>query len=405
MDLMLVPALLVMAFAATIGVLWLMTGGRFKYLLALAAGFGLFGSAMVLQFFALPPVLSTTFYVSGFTLLSYGLLARSGEHALPAPLALLAFLIIAGVAFFAYVDDNVQARAYVLTFGLGIILLYPLWSLRHLMRGTPGDRGLFWAILIVGLHFFPRALLTVPSLSAADAVQLTSTLFWTAAVYAGTAFTLLLGLTIMFATALDVVDILQKDRDTDPLTGIYNRRGLDLRLEQILADPRKRPVSLLIGDIDHFKVVNDKWGHLVGDKVLQSFVQTLKESSRAGDVVSRIGGEEFVLVVPRAKLANAHALAERIRANAEHKDLDDIAEGLRVTCSLGVVEIRAGEGPWEAIGRADALLYIAKQSGRNRAISELSPEAQHLASAPPASQHVRQSVPPSPKSDTGPVIH
>src|SRR5690606_5368936 len=120
MDLMLVPALLVMAFAATIGVLWLMTAGRFKYLLALAGGFGLFGIAMVLQFFALPPVLSTTFYLSGFTLISYGLLARSGEHALPVPLALLAVLVIAGVAFFAYVDNNLQARAYVLNFGLGI---------------------------------------------------------------------------------------------------------------------------------------------------------------------------------------------------------------------------------------------------------------------------------------------
>ena len=310
-----------------------------------------------------------------------------------------AVLVIAGVAFFAYVDNNLQARAYVLNFGLGIILLYPLWSLRHLMRGTPGDRGLFWAILIVGLHFFPRALLTVPSLSAADALELTSSLFWTTAVYSGTALTLLLGLTVMFATALDVVEILQTDRDTDPLTGIYNRRGLDLRLEKVLADPRKRPVSMMIGDIDHFKLINDRFGHIAGDKVLQAFVQAIKDSARAGDVVARIGGEEFVLAVPRARLADAHALAERVRANVEKLDLGSIAEGLTLTCSLGVVEIRGGEGTWEALGRADALLYVAKRTGRNRVIAEDSPEAHDHALAPPPTQHVRSAAPAAPPPD------
>src|SRR5690606_11043364 len=123
-------------------------------------------------------------YVAGITFISYGLLMRAGEHAWPLPLLILAVAIVMGVAFFAYVDDSVQARAYILNFGLGALLLYPLWTLRHLMSGSMADRGLFWVVLIMGVHFFPRTLLTAPYLTTADAARFTGSLFWTTAIYA-----------------------------------------------------------------------------------------------------------------------------------------------------------------------------------------------------------------------------
>lgn len=407
MEFLLIPALLVLSFSLAIGAAWLLTRGRFQYLLSLAAGFGLFGIAITLQFMALPAILSAALYVAGITFISYGLLMRAGEHALPLPLLILAVAIVMGVAFFAYVDDSVQARAYILNFGLGAILLYPLWTLRHLMSGSMADRSLFWVVLIMGVHFFPRTLLTAPYLTTADAAQFTGSLFWTTAIYASAAFTLLLGMSVIFSVALDVVDILQKDRDTDPLTGVWNRRGLDIRLEEILADPRKRPVSLIIGDIDHFKRVNDRWGHAAGDKVLVTFTQIIKQSTRGDDVVARIGGEEFVVAVPRASVAEALALAERIRTRTATADLSAIGDGLAITCSFGVVMIAEEEGPWEAVTRADALLYVAKHKGRNRAVGEDSPDAFKHNAAPPPLHHVRKHSPPaSPqKRGDGPAVH
>lgn len=407
MEFLLIPALLVLTFSLAIGAAWLLTRGRFQYLLSLAAGFGLFGIAMVLQFLTLPAVLPATLYVAGLTFVSYGLLLRAGAHALPAPLLILAVVIILSYAFFAYVDDSLQARAYVLNFGLGAILLYPLWTLRGLMSGGMADRGLFWVVLIVGIHFFPRTLLTAPYLTSADATQFTGSPFWTAAIYSSAAFTLLLGISVMFTVALDFVDILQNDRDTDPLTGVWNRRGLDIRLEEILADPRKRPVSLIIADIDRFKSVNDRWGHAAGDKALIAFAQIITQSTRGGDIVARIGGEEFVIAVPRATAAEALALAERVRTRTESADLSAIGDGLAITCSFGVATIAAEEGPWEALRRADTLLYIAKHKGRNRAVGEDSPEAHNHTAAPPHSQHVRHpgsSGAPAKRGD-GPIVH
>lgn len=154
----------------------------------------------------------------------------------------------------------------------------------------------------------------------------------------------------------------------DPLTGLHNRRAfLDLSKAAWAQTQRNaRPLSVLVLDIDHFKQINDRYGHEVGDKLLISVSQLLLKTRRIGDLLARWGGEEFVLLLPETELNQARLLAERIRQRIQESETVDPKGTIRCTTSVGVVEY-AGDPNLDAlIARADARLYEAKAAGRNR---------------------------------------
>ena len=156
----------------------------------------------------------------------------------------------------------------------------------------------------------------------------------------------------------------------DPLTGLNNRRYLESHLAALLdhSTGRGRPLSLMILDIDHFKGVNDSYGHDAGDEVLKAFAQRVKNVVRQADLVCRLGGEEFVVVMPDTALAVAAKVAERVRAQVEG-GLFTIEGGQRtipVTVSIGIAESSRDPNPDALFKRADRALYRSKQEGRNR---------------------------------------
>jgi diguanylate cyclase len=146
---------------------------------------------------------------------------------------------------------------------------------------------------------------------------------------------------------------------TDPLTGVCNRRAFDETLKSLLAQKNRysTPLSLAILDIDFFKEINDKQGHLDGDRVLQELAQLLRDNMRDCDVLARFGGEEFVILMPNTELPAACNLSERIRATIEGS--------LSIRVSMGVATASGDENGVELVGRADAALYMAKKAGRN----------------------------------------
>lgn len=164
----------------------------------------------------------------------------------------------------------------------------------------------------------------------------------------------------------------------DPLTGVLNHGAILQHLELAIHDPqRRRPPVVIMADVDHFKSVNDRFGHLAGDEVLCRVAQTIQATLRHTDYLGRYGGEEFLIVLTDADPRLARAVAERIRLAVQGEQIAHSDESLIVTISLGVF-VSASDGetdPSVLIGLADAALYEAKRTGRNRVcVREADPE-------------------------------
>jgi diguanylate cyclase (GGDEF)-like protein len=158
----------------------------------------------------------------------------------------------------------------------------------------------------------------------------------------------------------------------DVLTGLKNRRHLDQRLGPELQRAIRygRALSVAIGDLDHFKRINDEYSHAAGDEALRQVAQILRRSARESDIVARYGGEEFVLCLPETDGAQALALCERLRQEIASHDWSTISPGLRVTISFGIAVLAPRIiDPDRLMAEADHCLYAAKRAGRNRVIA------------------------------------
>jgi diguanylate cyclase (GGDEF)-like protein len=153
---------------------------------------------------------------------------------------------------------------------------------------------------------------------------------------------------------------------TDILTGVYNRMQFDRFLNAQIDKSRRysEPFSVIYIDIDHFKKVNDKYGHATGDEVLKTFAGILQNENRISDILARYGGEEFVIIAYNANLQNANKHAERLLQAVRNHSFNKVGN---VTCSMGVAEFhRETDSASTLLKRADTALYKAKESGRNR---------------------------------------
>jgi two-component system, cell cycle response regulator len=156
----------------------------------------------------------------------------------------------------------------------------------------------------------------------------------------------------------------------DPLTGLNNRRFLERRLSAMIETARQRgaPLTMMILDIDHFKRINDTYGHDAGDLVLRGFAAELQQIIRGGDLVSRLGGEEFVVAMPGLDATHAARMAERARRTIESKEflIGDAARPVSITVSIGLADFRGEQDSRDLYRRADRALYLSKSAGRNR---------------------------------------
>ena len=268
---------------------------------------------------------------------------------------------------------NLLANVLVIA-GVGILIL-GLKPVRRLIAQLPaGPLRLRWRVLATMILFF------IASYAGYIALYWQShpgfhDLFVPAVFFLGACFVLLVGF-LSLQTAIDMrrLAALEQESITDPLMCVYNRRYLDRRLvdEELRARRYELPLSVLMIDIDHFKEVNDTYGHPVGDVMLQGLGKLILHTVRSTDIVARYGGEEVLVIAPNTPVGTAARLADRLRLAVENAVLaTHIVEGnkkpLRVTISIGVSHL--GHDIHDARGlvqSADEAMYRAKREGRNR---------------------------------------
>jgi len=160
------------------------------------------------------------------------------------------------------------------------------------------------------------------------------------------------------------IDKYKKEAIYDSLTGIFNRAETERRLKELI--DKNQSFSLMMLDIDFFKKINDTYGHQGGDYALKKFVEGVKKFLREGDIFGRVGGEEFVIILPNTKIVEALKIAQKIRKYFENNSFEYHSTPIHFTVSIGVTSYKKGDDIIEVIKRADDALYEAKRRGRNR---------------------------------------
>lgn len=351
---------------------WLIERQR-HYLLLLAGACGLFALGAATQIIYVPgdtglnALLSGSLYTLAVILACEGILLRSGRClGLIADLAFF-LAIVSLLAVFFYIEPSLIARVYVQNFGYGLLFLITAWRVRSLAAGRYADRALFWILLVFAVQFFPRTVLTIGISAPVGASAFGESTFWQVLQLSLAVLGASLGFAILSAAIADVIDDLRNERDLDRLTGVLNRRGFEERAALLLRP--YRPVHMVLCDLDHFKRINDTFGHDAGDDVLERFGRLLARTARATDLVGRVGGEEFALLLPDADRAAALNFAERLRRAIMEERFAFGDATLRVTVSVGLAESAPGDTVRKLMKRADRRLYLAKTGGRNRLVA------------------------------------
>lgn len=195
--------------------------------------------------------------------------------------------------------------------------------------------------------------------------------------------TLLINLGICVAITLIVLSLIQltisayhkkleKMAAFDKLTGLFNRHAFDIFMDKTLKDIKRndRPLSVILFDIDHFKKINDEYGHLAGDEVIRHIASISRKAVRESDIVCRWGGEEFLILLKECSLDHAFKLSEKIRTDVLNTPARYENKDISATISLGICRYRPPENSNSLIARVDALLYMAKQGGRDRSVKD-----------------------------------
>lgn len=306
-------------------------------------------------------------YLIGAWLCTLGIAQKFSVPAYPKIAGVVGLVVLAILYVNSVERDNIAVRALWLNVGLGIIHFLPFPAIfRSESNKDRLETLLYWAYAVFAVYTMLRPVLVLV-LGFTEIKDVATSIYWVATMLGSLLFTLLISALLLAVAIRDDMAILKEERNHDVLTGLLNRRAFWEVAEKCVHDRRLRPVSILMGDIDHFKRVNDTWGHEQGDKVLQAVSATLLECVRGTDVVTRFGGEEFVLMLTNSDLDEAERIAQRIREKVSQGGYV-LPQGQRITMSFGISALTFGSDVREAVNMADRQLYKAKESGRDQVV-------------------------------------
>lgn len=357
---------------------------------ALAYVFGLayVGSEFILPVQGDPRFAYTAGFAAFFGAMASVTIGIARRYRTSVPYLLIGVVAVAGLAanwlaFELPRASQLRMFTYQLPFALmqGLAALVVLRSRRR----QPMDLGLMALFSLSALQFLGKPLIALVTGGSGD----------TAADYIVTTYALFsqsLGAVLQVATGLLMLMLLVRDMlveitarsETDPLSGLLNRRGFEDRALAALAQSGSGggPVSLVTCDLDSFKAINDSFGHDTGDQVIMAFARLLAEAPPPRAIISRIGGEEFAVLLPGTPLGTARLYAETIRAAFAALPIAALPQHMRCTASFGVAEYDRSGSLSDLRRRADAALYVSKRAGRDRVSVAADPALDAMPSHP-----------------------
>lgn len=368
----LVTPLMALFFAAAFVTLWRV--GRMKrHVLGFGIAFALSAVGYLVTHFAPADAIYTFhttqfFYSMGSIVMIASVCERAGQR-----LHLGSMVFVYGVTAFVLAlamsfTNDVDPRLIIVNMGYGVMFAMGVTTLLTARRRDIIDMAIIAVMVFQATDFLVRPSLTLLFEQSIPAEVYRESVYYSLIGLILSVKGIITALVLIGATIAEWTKTLREASERDLLTGLLNRGAFEQSMRSLLprAQTEGRPLTLVVTDIDHFKQVNDIWGHQSGDLALSRFGELLREMVRDSDVAGRIGGEEFCIAVWNCESEPAERLAERIRqafARIEHEGLNN---DIRLTASFGVATAREGETYERLFARADTALYRAKSRGRDR---------------------------------------
>lgn len=272
------------------------------------------------------------------------------------------------LCYFTYIENSVNTRIFIISF---IVSLQAIFIVKTLLSAhNRANLTLAVAYVLFALFFLTRAVLTLFEDPLSDFMQ--AGFLHSISIIVFELFVAVTTFGFVWIVSHRVQRTLSDQASYDPLTKVLNRRALEEVVNTELSRSLRHgiPMSVMMLDIDHFKRINDSYGHGQGDHVLMQVAAVLTKNTRQYDSVARIGGEEFIILLPDTSIAQAKLMAEKLRIKiAEHDYKVQVDDAIKVTASFGITERGSEKDNWlKILERADSGLYQAKAAGRNAVI-------------------------------------
>lgn len=297
--------------------------------------------------------------------------ATSIRLKIKAPTTLM--LTVASIGLFSVgitsiVMDDIGPRFVILSATFGVLSLIAGLNMLRAKQQTRINFSIVFIVLLAATNAFASPLLAWKFGLFGTVENFKETIYWSVINVSAVLMSIILSMALVVAFANDLVSKIQSLSDLDVLTGVKTRRAFELEARAIFAQHARSslPISIIVVDLDHFKAINDKHGHLVGDRVLANFGRLMTNALRTTDVIGRMGGEEFCIILWNTAEDGAVFVAEGLRARFENAEISNVPKSKSITASFGVIEVAEREDFASAFERADKSMYFAKQTGRNR---------------------------------------
>ena len=368
----LVTPLMALIFAATFVVFW--RAGRMKrHVLGFGIAYALFAVGFLITHFLPADAFylfhaTQFFYTLGSTVMVASVCERAGQRLHLGSFVVVYTISASALAVAVSLSNDIASRLIIVNMGYGVMYAMGATILLTARRRNIIDFAIIGLMTFQAADFLVRPTMTLLFEQSIPAEAYRDSIYYSLIGLVLGVKSISTAMILIGATIAEWTTAFRESSERDALSGLRNRGAFEESMRKLIPRAQKegRPLSLVVADIDHFKKVNDIWGHQAGDQAISGIGKLIAQTIRGCDTAGRIGGEEFCIGVWNCPNDPAHRLADRIRLAFERLEHSGLSDDIRLTASFGVATAQDGETYEDLFARADAALYKAKSNGRNR---------------------------------------